>query len=110
MNTELNIKLNSTDCEKILIDLLFLGVERKSGLNPETYLFFNKIKGLTGSSPVEFLRKIKLDIAKKHLKENNCGVAEAAYLSGFNDVKYFSKCFKKEFEINPSEFKKSLNS
>lgn len=69
-------------------------------------VFFNKIKGLTGLSPVEFIRKIKLQIACQQIKENKCGVAEAAYLSGFNDVKYFTTCFKKEFGINPSEYRK----
>lgn len=70
-------------------------------------VFFNKVKGLTGLAPVEFIRKIRLDIAKKHLTENRCGVAEAAFLAGFSDVKYFSKSFKKEFGINPSEYRKS---
>jgi len=69
-------------------------------------VFFNKIKSLTGHSPVEYIRKVRLNIALKHISENNSGVAEAAYLSGFNDVKYFSKCFKKEFGHSPSELKK----
>jgi signal transduction histidine kinase/ligand-binding sensor domain-containing protein/DNA-binding response OmpR family regulator len=68
--------------------------------------FYNKIKGLTGLAPVDFVRKIKLQIAKKQIKENNCGVSEAAYLAGFNDVKYFTKCFKKTFGMNPREYKK----
>ena len=71
-------------------------------------VFFNKIKGLTGLSPVEFIRKIKLQLAAKHLEENNCGVAEAAYLSGFSSVKYFAKCFKKEYGVTPSEYKKKV--
>jgi AraC-like DNA-binding protein len=69
-------------------------------------VFFNKIKGLTGLSPVDYIRKIKLQIAREQIKENNCGVAEAAFLAGFNDVKYFTKCFKKVYGINPSEYKK----
>lgn len=69
-------------------------------------VFFNKIKGLTGVSPVDFIRKIKLQIAGKQIEENNLGVAEAAYSCGFNDVKYFTKCFKKEFGVNPSEYRK----
>ncbi len=71
-------------------------------------VFYNKIKGLTGLSPVEFLRKIRLNIASKYLKEHGYGIAEAAYLSGFNDVKYFSRCFKKEFDDLPSVFKKKF--
>jgi DNA-binding response OmpR family regulator len=69
-------------------------------------VFFNKIKRLTGLSPVEFSRKIKIQLAAKHISENNCGVAEAAYICGFSSVKYFSKCFRIEYGINPSEYKK----
>ena len=69
-------------------------------------VFYNKLKSLTGLSPVVFVRNIKLQIACKQLKENNCGVAEAAYIAGFYDTKYFTECFKKEFGVNPSEYKK----
>ena len=100
------IRLIETNCENQNFNVQQLITNSNVGRT----VFFNKIKGLTGYSPVEFLRKIKLDIAKKHLETNNSGVAEAAYLTGFNDVKYFSKCFKKEYGITPSQLKKGNQS
>jgi len=70
--------------------------------------FFNKIKGLTGLSPVEFIRKIKLQIAAKYLEESDYRVSEAGYSSGFNSLKYFTKCFKQEYGVSPSEYKKNI--
>jgi len=46
MKTELNIKFDTKDCKKILADLTFLKITKTNNLNPETYLFYNKIKGM----------------------------------------------------------------
>ncbi len=67
-------------------------------------LLYNKVKGLTGSSPVEFTRKIKLGIARRFL-ENGYNVSEAAFKTGFTDVKYFSRIFKAQFGYYPSRHK-----
>jgi signal transduction histidine kinase/ligand-binding sensor domain-containing protein/DNA-binding NarL/FixJ family response regulator len=67
-------------------------------------VFYNKLKGLTGSSPIEFVRKIKLNIALK-LLEKGFNVTEVAFKTGFNDVKYFSRIFKKQFGYSPSKHK-----
>ena len=68
-------------------------------------VMYNKIKGLTGSSPVEFLREMRLHIASNLLIESGYNVSEVGYMSGFNDIKYFSKCFKTHFGMTPTEFK-----
>ncbi|MFW6371276.1 MAG: response regulator, partial [Bacteroidota bacterium] len=70
-------------------------------------VFYNKIKGLTGMSPVEFVRQIKLKIAAQ-LLENGYNVSEVSYQIGFNDVKYFSRQFKKLFGHPPSKHKSEL--
>lgn len=67
-------------------------------------VFYNKIKGLTGFSPIEFARKIKLNIAAELLKKGY-NVSEAAYKTGFSDVKYFSRLFKEQFGFPPSRYK-----
>lgn len=67
-------------------------------------VFYNKLKGLTGSSPIEFVRKIKLNIAVRFLEEGY-NVSEAAYKTGFTDVKYFSRIFKSQFGYSPSKHK-----
>lgn len=67
-------------------------------------VLYNKIKGLTGSSPIEFVRKIKLNIAVQ-LLDSGYNVSEAAYKTGFSDVKYFSRLFKAQFGYSPSKRK-----
>ena len=69
-------------------------------------VFYNKVKTLTGMSPVEFLRNTKLQIAAQYLSSGGYNVSEAAYLSGFNDLKYFSKKFKERYGITPSKYGK----
>jgi YesN/AraC family two-component response regulator len=67
-------------------------------------VFYSKIKGLTGLSPIEFTRKIKLNIAAQLLKKG-FNVSEAAYKTGFSDVKYFSRLFKEQFGFPPSKYR-----
>ena len=67
-------------------------------------VFYHKIKGLTGLGPLEFVRKIKLKIAAQ-LLEKGYNVSEAAYQTGFSDVKYFSRQFKAHFGYSPGRKK-----
>lgn len=67
---------------------------------------YRKIKALTGSSPVELLRKTRLKQAHKLLLEDKLDISEVAYKVGFNSPSYFSKCFKEEFGLQPSEVHK----
>jgi AraC-like DNA-binding protein len=69
---------------------------------------YNKIKGLTGLTPVDFIRQMRLKYAAGILRESDRNVSETAYLTGFNDVKYFSKCFKEMFGISPKEYRKAV--
>jgi signal transduction histidine kinase/ligand-binding sensor domain-containing protein/DNA-binding response OmpR family regulator len=62
-----------------------------------------KIKGMTGLSINEFIKNIRLKESHKLLMEGKLNVAEVAYSVGFNDQKYFSKCFKEHFGMTPSE-------
>jgi signal transduction histidine kinase/ligand-binding sensor domain-containing protein/DNA-binding response OmpR family regulator len=68
-------------------------------------VFYNKIKSLTGLSPIELLRQIKLKIAAQMLA-NGYNVNETAFKIGFSDSRYFSKQFKEQFGITPSKYKK----
>jgi AraC-like DNA-binding protein len=68
--------------------------------NVSRTVLYNKIKGLTGFSPVEFVRRMKMNIAVK-LLDNGYNVSEAAYRTGFSDVKYFSRMFKSQFGYSP---------
>jgi signal transduction histidine kinase/ligand-binding sensor domain-containing protein/DNA-binding response OmpR family regulator len=71
-------------------------------------VMYNKIKGLTGLTPVDFIRQMRLRYAAGILRESDRNVSETAYLTGFNDVKYFSKCFKDMFGISPKDYRKAV--
>ena len=65
--------------------------------------FYRKVKALTGVSANEYIRKVKLQRSMQLLKEGESNVTEVAMLTGFNNIGYFRKCFKKEFGISPSD-------
>ena len=67
---------------------------------------YRKIKGLTGMTGNEFIRKIKLKHSLRLLLEKGYNVSEAAYASGFNDLGYFRTCFKEEYGHPPTEYLK----
>ncbi|MBP7506453.1 MAG: response regulator [Prolixibacteraceae bacterium] len=69
-------------------------------------VFYNKVKSLTGLSPIELIRQIKLKISAQML-QNGYNVNEAAMSIGFNDTKYYSRQFKELFGESPSQYKKS---
>lgn len=65
---------------------------------------YRKIKTMTGLTTSDFVKNIRLKKACSILKKDISNIAEVAYAVGFNDPKYFSKCFKKEFGITPREY------
>ena len=67
---------------------------------------YRKCQSLTGQSLVDFVRILRLKKAAIVIAKYGYNISEAAYVSGFNDPKYFSKCFKKHFEKSPNTFKK----
>jgi AraC-like DNA-binding protein len=79
-----------------------------SNMNVSKSTLCRKIKSFTGLSPCRFIQKIRIKNARKFLATNNCKISEVAYKVGFSDPKYFSRCFKIEFGVAPSEFQDSL--
>jgi signal transduction histidine kinase/ligand-binding sensor domain-containing protein/DNA-binding response OmpR family regulator len=65
---------------------------------------YNKILELTGQTPVEFIRSVKLDRAAVLLEKSDMNVAQIAYSAGFSTPHYFAKSFKTKFGMLPSEF------
>lgn len=67
---------------------------------------YKKLKSLTGLNTSSFIRNIRLKAACRIMEEkgNAVRISELAYIVGFNDPKYFSSCFKKEFGMLPSEY------
>ena len=69
-----------------------------------------KLNAETGLPTAQFIRNYRLDIARKLITENvaNRNITEIAYRVGFNDPKYFTRCFTKQYGVSPSAYKDSL--
>ena len=67
-------------------------------------VFYRKVRGVTGYSPNEYIRIIRMKKAAALLLENRYTVAEVSYKIGINDPFYFSKCFKQQFGVAPSVY------
>ena len=67
---------------------------------------YRKLKSLTGQSSNEIIRSIRLKRAAQLLRNSENTISEIAYAVGFSDVKYFRKCFLKQFSVTPSLYRK----
>lgn len=67
----------------------------------------NKIKALTGRSTALYVRYVRLIKARKLLKNQDFNISEVAYDVGFKDPAYFTRCFKDEFKMSPSEYREN---
>ena len=75
-----------------------------TGLNMSRTAMHQKLKSLTGMYTTKFIRSIRLQKAMSLLREGSHNVCEVAYLSGFNNLSYFTRCFKAQFDDVPSKF------
>ncbi len=67
--------------------------------------FYKRLLLLTGKTPLEFMRQIRLKRAAELLEKSQLTVSEIAYMVGFNNPKYFAQYFKMEFGIIPSAYR-----
>ena len=65
---------------------------------------YRKIKQLTGMSPVEYIKSIRMKKAAMLLQQKKFTVAEVMYMVGFSNHSYFSKCFQAEFGKTPKQY------
>lgn len=65
---------------------------------------YRKILSITGKTPIEFIRSIRMKRAAQLLEKSGMSIAEIAYEVGFNNPKNFTKAFKEEFKILPSQY------
>ena len=68
---------------------------------------YRKVKALTGSTPVDLIRKARLARARQLLQTTGMSISEVAYTVGFSAPSYFTKCFKEEYGMLPNEVAKS---
>lgn len=67
--------------------------------------FYQKILRLTGQTPIDFIRNIRMKRAADLLKRSQLNVSEVAYKVGYNNPKLFSRYFKTQYQMYPSEFR-----
>ncbi len=80
-------------------------LSRELGMS-RVYLY-KKLLSITGKSPVEFIRIIRLKRGAQLLEKSQMNVAEIAYEVGFNSPRYFSKYFKEEYGMLPTAYVKN---
>lgn len=68
-------------------------------------VFYGKIKAIVGMSPSDFLRKLRMQRAEDLIVKSRMNFSQIAFAVGFSDPKYFTKCFKKETGMTPSEYR-----
>ncbi|ALJ01173.1 hybrid sensor histidine kinase/response regulator transcription factor [Rufibacter tibetensis] len=95
---------DNIDCPEFSVEFM----SRELGMS-RVYLY-KRIVALTGQSPVEFIRKIRLERAAQLLEKSQLTVAEVAYAVGFNNPRYFSKYFKEAYHMLPSVYAESKQS
>ncbi len=92
-----HLEQNHSNC-----DYNVAGLSKDMGMSRSQ--LFRKCKLIFGNSPVALLKQYRLEKAKDYLKSGIYNVSEAAYLSGFNSLSYFSKSFKCHYREIPSRW------
>ncbi|MBB3701366.1 response regulator [Flammeovirga yaeyamensis] len=81
-----------------------LNVEHLAGqLNLSRSQLYRKIKALTGLTATVFIKRIRLEQAKKLILVGNSNMSDVGYQTGFSSPSYFSKCYKEYFNILPTQ-------
>lgn len=88
-------------------DLMIENFARHLGMSRTSY--YNRMKEVAGVSPVEFVRQMRIKRALKYLENGGLTISEVAYRTGFSDPKYFSRCFKAEMGMTPSQYAASVS-
>lgn len=111
-----NITITSMDEELLVKAMKFIELNMAntnysveafvSDMNTGRTILYQKINDIVGMSIKEFILDIRLKRSAYLLQHSDLTIAEIAYQTGFNNAKYFSVCFRKQFDLSPSEFKK----
>lgn len=81
--------------------------EFANALKVSRTVFYRKLKTIVGLSPVDFIREIRVKRSVQLIESGQYTFSQVAYMCGFNDPKYFTKCFKKRMGVTPSEYRDS---
>jgi signal transduction histidine kinase/DNA-binding response OmpR family regulator/ligand-binding sensor domain-containing protein len=92
-------------CEKNMTNFNYDVTEFAREMGMSRTLFFSKIKTITGQTPNDFIKTLRLKKAAKMISSDTTkNISEIAYEVGFNSPNYFSKCFKTHFGISPKDY------
>lgn len=78
-------------------------------MNMSRSSLYRKIKEISSLAPNDFIRLVRLKKAAELLLNNSCRINEISYLVGFSSPSYFTKCFQKQFNMLPKEYKNQQN-
>jgi len=70
-------------------------------------LFLQSFREVTGTTPIQYITDVRLDMACDLLLETDLGVAQIGEQCGFSDPFYFSRCFKKKYSVSPRQYRES---
>lgn len=68
-------------------------------------VFFKKLKTLTGLAPIEFIKEMRIKRAVQLIETGEFNMTQISYMVGINDPRYFSKCFKAQLGMTPTEYR-----
>ena len=71
-------------------------------------VFFKKLKTLTGLAPIEFIKEMRIKRAAQLIETGEFNMTQISYMVGINDPRYFSKCFKAQVGMTPTEYKEKV--
>lgn len=72
-------------------------------------VFFKKLKMLTGLAPIEFIKQMRIKRAVQLIETREFNMTQISYMVGINDPRYFSKCFKAQIGMTPTEYRDKMN-
>jgi signal transduction histidine kinase/DNA-binding response OmpR family regulator len=105
LQDETFIKKITEEIEKNIDNSEFFVDDLVAATNFSRKVFFKKLKSLTGLAPVEFIREVRIKYAANLLATEEYSVKEISYMAGFSDIKYFTKCFKKTYDMTPLQYR-----
>ena len=71
-------------------------------------VFFKKLKTLTGLAPIEFIKEMRIKRAAQLIETGEFNMTQISYMVGINDPRYFSKCFKAQVGMTPTEYREKV--
>lgn len=113
-------EMNITSADELFIKQVLAVIEKNISdpdfsveqLSNELFLhravMYRKLLAITGISPLEFIRRVRLKTGWQLLEKRQMTIAEVAYEVGFNNPKKFSQYFKEQYDLTPTQFQKQL--